>query len=76
MLTVASWPISASRSPTSMYGIVRLSLSSSRINASHCTWLLQPYAPSSMRTRPRYVVMPPSLLIDFDTIFEVVSGAA
>src|SRR5688500_12284974 len=59
-----------------MYGIVRLSDCSSRISASHWTWLLQPYAPSSTRTRPRYVVMPPSLLIDFDTIFDDVSGAA
>src|SRR5215467_9222313 len=59
-----------------MYGRVRLSESSSRINASHWTWLLHPRAPSSTWTRPRYVVMPPSFEIDFDTILDVVSGAA
>src|SRR3954470_3239049 len=59
-----------------MYGSVFETESSSRIRASHWTWLLQPWAPSSTRTRPRYVAIPPSLEIDVDTIFEGVSGAA
>src|SRR3954471_23828873 len=59
-----------------MYGKVSLTESSSRMSASHCTWLRQPLASSSTRTRPRYDVRPPSLEIDFDTIFDVVSGAA
>src|SRR5262245_16601786 len=59
-----------------MYGKVSLTESSSRMSASHWTWLLQPKASSSTRTRPRYDVRPPSLDIDFETIFDDVSGAA
>ena len=40
--TVASWPMTASPDPTSMYGNVSEIDSSSRMSASHCTWLLQP----------------------------------
>src|SRR5438034_11533581 len=46
------------------------------MSASQRTWLLALVAPSSTRTRPRYDVRPPSFEIDFDTIVELVSGAA
>src|SRR5579872_4670601 len=45
------------------------------MSASQRTKLLACLAPSSTRTRPRYVDSPPSLEIDFDTMVDVVSGA-
>src|ERR1700688_3595890 len=46
------------------------------MRASQRTKLLACFAPSSTRTRPRYVDRPPSLEIDFETMVDVVSGAA
>src|SRR5437773_761804 len=66
----------ASCSSISMYGYVSDRDASSRISASHRTWLRTLWAPSSTWTSPRYDVRPPSLEIDFDTIVDVVSGAA
>src|SRR5579872_5572090 len=45
------------------------------MSASQRTKLLACLAPSSTRTRPRYVDSPPSLEIDFETMVDVVSGA-
>src|SRR3954449_12019840 len=46
------------------------------MSASQRTWLFTWCAPSSTFTRPRYVVRPPSLAIDFESMIDVVSGAA
>ncbi|MNO03935.1 hypothetical protein D3C81_2247920 [compost metagenome] len=47
----------------------------SRMSVSH---LMLDFAPSALRPKeasPRYVTLPPCLLIDLETIVEVVSGA-
>src|ERR1043165_6232591 len=46
------------------------------MSASQRTCAFTLCAPSSTRTRPRYVVRPPSFEIDLESMIDVVSGAA
>src|SRR5690242_5476755 len=64
-----------SSSRTSTYGYVSDRLTVSTSSASHLTVDLEPAAPSSTWTRPRYDVRPPPRATDLEMIVDEVRGA-